>query len=113
MNVTSIHNQIDTRHLPLESLAGNTALTEQQKIAEASRQFEAVLLRQFLTEAQKPVIKSEYSDNSTAAGIYKDFINNQLADSLARSGGFGVAENFTRQLTKPAPLSTPAPTTHP
>ena len=78
--------------VPLESLAGNKALTENQKIAEASRQFEAVLLRQFLSESQKPVIQSEFTDNSTAAGIYQDFITNQLADSLSRGGGIGLAK---------------------
>jgi flagellar basal body rod protein FlgG len=38
-----------------ENLAGNTALTEQQKIAEVSRLFEAILLRQILDSTQKPM----------------------------------------------------------
>jgi Rod binding domain-containing protein len=58
-----------------------------------------VLLRQFLTESQKTVIKSEFTDDSTTSGIYQDFITNQLADSLSRGGGIGLAKSFQRQLT--------------
>jgi flagellar protein FlgJ len=102
MQIAAIQPKIDASHLPLESLAGNQSLTENQKVAEASRQFEAILVRQFLAESQKPVIQSEFTDNSTAAGIYQDFITNQLADSLSRGGGIGLAKTFERQLTHPA-----------
>jgi flagellar protein FlgJ len=84
-----------------QSLAGNASLTEKQKIAEASRQFEAILLRQILSEAQKPVITSEFTDNSTAAGIYQDFIVNQMSDSMSKSGGLGLAKVFEQQLSHP------------
>ncbi|HEX9047421.1 MAG TPA: rod-binding protein [Verrucomicrobiae bacterium] len=101
MNIPALHQKVDASHIQLESLAGNRALTENQKIAEASRQFEAILLRQFLSESQRPVIQSEIADNSAASGIYQDFITNQLADSLSRNGGIGLAATFERQLTHP------------
>jgi len=110
MNISSTQSKIDSSHVALESLAGSRQLTEDQKIAEASQQFEAILLRQFLSESQKPVIKSSFTDNSTAAGIYQDFITNQLADSLSRSGGIGLAKTFEHQLThhhSPPKLSQP------
>jgi flagellar protein FlgJ len=103
MNITPLQQPVDASHLPLESLAGSQVLTQDQKIAEASRQFEAVLLRQFLAESQKPVIQSEFTDNSSAAGIYQDMITNQLADSLSRNGGVGLAKTFERQLSRTSP----------
>jgi Rod binding domain-containing protein len=99
MNISPIQPKTDAAHIPLESLAANKDLTEDQKIGEVSKQFEAILLRQFLSESQKPVIQSEFTDNSTSAGIYQDFITNQLADSLSRSGGIGLAKTFEHQLT--------------
>jgi flagellar protein FlgJ len=99
MNIPAIQPKVDTSHIPLESLASNKALTEDQKVAEASKQFEAILLRQFLSESQKPVVQSEFTDNSTTAGIYQDFITNQLADSMSHSGGIGLAKVFEQQLT--------------
>lgn len=99
MNVAPILSASDAAKIPPEELAGNKALTEKQKIAEASRQFEAIMLRQILSESQKPVITSEFTDNSTAAGIYQDFITNTLADSISKSGTLGFAKVFEKQLT--------------
>jgi Rod binding domain-containing protein len=99
MNVSPISPTSSAATVAPEELAGNKTLTEQQKIAEASRQFEAIMLRQILSESQKPVITSEFTDNSTAAGIYQDFITNTLADSISKSGTFGFAKVFEKQLT--------------
>jgi flagellar protein FlgJ len=103
MLVPSLPKVVNAADVAPERLAGNTTLTEQQKIAEASRQFEAILLRQILDSTQKPVIPSKFADNSTAASIYRDMITNQLADSISKSGAFGLAETFEQQLSRPAP----------
>jgi flagellar protein FlgJ len=88
-----------------ERLAHNTTLTEDQKIAEASRQFEAILLRQILSATQKPVIQSKYADTSTASQIYQDLVNNQLAQTISKTGAFGLADTFEQQLTRPGAVS--------
>src|SRR5580658_943752 len=104
MNISPISTASpgDTANIPVEDLAGSKHLTEQQKIGEASRQFEAIMLRQILSEAQKPVITSEFTDNSTAAGIYQDFTTNALADSMSKAGTLGLAKVFEQQLSHPA-----------
>lgn len=91
--------------MPIEDLAGDKNLTKQQKIHEASRQFEAIMLQQILSEMQKPVIQSEFSDDSTANGIYQDYISNALSQSMSKSGSFGFAKIFEQQL---APHTTDA-----
>jgi len=103
MTIASVAAQVDASHVQLESLAKNPALSQDQKIAEASRQFEAVLLRQFLSESQKPVISSGLTDDSNEAGIYRDMVTNQLADNLSRGGGIGLAKLFERQLSPQSP----------
>ncbi|MGA2868152.1 MAG: rod-binding protein [Verrucomicrobiota bacterium] len=110
MNISPIPSQppVDTSNIPVEDLAGNKRLTEQQKIAEASRQFEAIMLRQILSESQKPVITSEFTDNSTAAGIYQDYITNTLAESMSKSGTLGLAKVFEQQLSHPSSKNTMA-----
>jgi flagellar protein FlgJ len=104
MNISAIQSKspVDASTIPVEELAGSKQVTEQQKIAEASRQFEAIMLRQILSESQKPVITSEFTDNSTAAGIYQDYITNTLADSMSKSGTLGLAKVFEQQLSHPA-----------
>jgi len=112
MNIAALQsNQVSAADIAPEALAGNQRLSERQKIAEASRLFEAMLLRQILAETQKPVIKSAFTDNSTAAGIYQDLATNQMADSLSKSGTLGFAQVFDRQLNHPEPkLSHPTQT---
>jgi flagellar protein FlgJ len=99
MNITAAHSHVDASQLPLESLAGNSNLSENEKVAEVSRQFEAVLLRQIMQDIRKPVLASTDSD-STVNGIYSDMINNQMADSISRSGGFGLARSLQQQLSR-------------
>ena len=108
MQVPTVHPLVHAPELAPEKLAHNSSLTEQQKIAEASRQFEAILLRQVLSETQKPMITSKFSDNSVSGGIYRDMVTNQLADSMSKSGGIGLAQTFERQLSHQAAAGHPA-----
>jgi Rod binding domain-containing protein len=102
MTIPLVQSPVDTSTIPVEDLAANKHLTKQQKIHEASRQFEAIMLQQILSEMQKPVITGEFTDDSTAAGIYQDYISNTLAQSISKSGGFGFAKVFEQQLSPPS-----------
>jgi Rod binding domain-containing protein len=82
----------------LESLAGNKNVSDSDKVVEVARQFEAVLLRQIFQDIRKPMLAPAEGD-ATASGIYSDMINNQMADSISRSGGFGLAKSLAAQLT--------------
>lgn len=109
MELTSLPARAAAPNVPLDRLAENKQLSETEKITEAGRQFEAVLLRQILGEAMKPVFKSECAGQSAQAGIYQDMIVNQMADNITRAGGVGLAANLSRNLTRQ--LSTaPKPT---
>ena len=99
MNVNPLQNHVTADSVPIDRLAHSSQLTQEQKIAEASRQFEALLLRQILQESQKTVIQSSFSDNSTAASIYRDLVSNQLAEDISKSGSLGLAQTLQRQLT--------------
>jgi Rod binding domain-containing protein len=98
MNVAGTHPHVEASQLPLESLARNTNVSDADKVAEVSRQFEAVLLRQIMQDIRKPVLARAEGD-ATVNGIYGDMINNQMADSISRSGGFGLAKSLASQLT--------------
>lgn len=102
MEIAPTQRKLDASEIAPEMLAGNSQLTKQEKIAEAGRQFEALLLRQILENSQKTVIKSKYGDNSTSSAIYRDQINSQMADSISKAGTFGFAKTFSQQLNRPA-----------
>ena len=98
MEIKSLNRHIAPADLPLEQLAGNSALSEEEKIAGVSRHFEAVMLRQFLTEAQKPLLNSKGGMTGAANDIYKDMIVNVLGDEISKSGNFGLAKYFQAQM---------------
>jgi len=109
MNIAAIQTP-SAADVPVEQLAHDRALSEDQKVGEVSRQFEALLLRQILQETQKTVIPSKFADNSTTASIYHDMVTNQLADSISKSGAVGLAQSLQRQLTRQLrPTSTAGP----
>jgi Rod binding domain-containing protein len=100
MQIPSIEKGIQASELPLDQLAQNPNLTEKQKVGEVSRQFEALLLRQILQDAQKTVIPSRYGADSSVNSIYHDLSTAQLADSISKSGSFGLARNLEKQLSR-------------
>lgn len=100
MTITPIQPPaVDAQDIAPENLVGNKSLTEDQKVAQASRQFEAIMLQQILAETQKPVITSEFTDNSTASGIYQDYVTQTLAESMSKAGTLGFARVFEHQLS--------------
>jgi Rod binding domain-containing protein len=101
MNVSPLNPHVVASDIAPERLAKNPKLTEQQKIAEASRQFESILLKQILESSQKTVIKSKLSNDSTASSIYHDMVTTRLADSISKSGSFGLSKTFEQQLNRP------------
>jgi Rod binding domain-containing protein len=98
MNILGTKPRIDASQIPLDSLAGNKNVSDADKVTEVSRQFEAVLVRQILQDIRKPILAKEEGDPAVN-GIYNDMINNQMAESITRSGGFGLAKSLAAQLS--------------
>ena len=100
MEISPLNREVRASELPLERLAGSKEVSQKEKIAEVSRQFEAVLLRQILSQAQKPMFKSTLmAGDGTSNAIYQDMITQQLADRISKGGTFGFAGVLEQQLT--------------
>jgi peptidoglycan hydrolase FlgJ len=113
MDVLPIQPRVNAADLPIEQLAGNPNVSQRDKVDQACKQFEAVLLRQILGEARKTVISSGEQD-STVSGIYNDMVTSQLADSISRAGTFGLAKSLESQLERQVlPPSQTGPATAP
>ncbi|MGE3309190.1 MAG: rod-binding protein [Limisphaerales bacterium] len=110
MSLTHVHPQLPATRPPSGDLTGealaeyarNPRVSQSEKVAEASRQFEAVLVRQILSAARKTVIHSGLENESAAHGIYQDMINSQLADAITGAGGLGLARSLQVQVGRPA-----------
>lgn len=82
--------------LPLEKMAGDPKISDKEKLAEVSRQFEAILVRQILSESQKTDLGGKTSSGTSE--IYKDMVNTQLAQNISQSGSVGLAGILEKQL---------------
>ena len=100
MNIEALHPRIKASDVPLNELAANKHISDQEKVAEVSRQFEAVLLRQILQETRKSSVTPSSTASAASSGIYDDMINNQLAESISRSGSFGLAKSLQGELAR-------------
>jgi peptidoglycan hydrolase FlgJ len=101
MQIASITNsQVKASDIPLEQMVGNANVSEESKLKEACRQFEAVLLRQILSEAQKPMLGGDEESSSAVNGIYKDMTTNAMADAISRSGEVGLSSMLEAQLSR-------------
>jgi Rod binding domain-containing protein len=98
MTTSPLQSGVRAEAIPLTALADNPNIRDSEKLEEASRQFEAVLLRQILQQARKPVFPSSLTSDSATHGIYQDMVNTQLADSISRSGTFGLGDSLQTQL---------------
>jgi len=100
MNIPPLSRSVQASQLPLELLAHNKQLSEKQKVAELSRQFEAVLVRQILREAQKTIIPSSWNEDSYARDVYQDLITVELARAISASGSLGLGRALEQELTQ-------------
>ena len=91
---------MSANHLRVEQLAQNDKLSESEKVAEIGRQFEAILLRQYLGDAMKPMLSGGVMNgmNTAQKGMYQDMMVNTLADQISSSGQFGLSRMFQMQL---------------
>ncbi len=97
--ITPLSNSAaNAAHLTPEQIADSPVLTERDKLSEMSRQFEAVLLRQILTEAHKPVFKSSMSLGSAASSVHQDLLISEMAKQMTQGPGTGLATQLTRDL---------------
>ena len=100
MNILPLQPHIKAADVPLNELAVSKNISDKDKVAEVSRQFEAVLLRQILQETRKSSVTPSSSADAATSGIYDDMINNQLADSISRSGSFGLGKSLQGELAR-------------
>lgn len=87
-------------------LAGGPAAAAESagaaELRQASQQFEAVLIRQYLNEALKPLLNDTMGSGVTGSDMYQYMITDKLADELANQNTFGVASLLQMQLTAPS-----------
>jgi Rod binding domain-containing protein len=79
-------------------------LPKSEQMARAAGQFEGLLVRQFLNESMKPLVKGGCLDGEEMPGgdIYQSLMVNTLADGIEAGGGLGLSNVIRLQLQGPS-----------
>ena len=86
-------------HMDLARIASNTKLSKSEKLLVAARHFEAMLARQILRDAYKPILGDGVGmSGGVSSEIYRDMSVKQLGDAIGKSGAFGIASALHSQL---------------
>jgi Rod binding domain-containing protein len=97
MDVSSLSAVASTGQLPgSASLRGLQNKSPEAQRAAVAGQFEAILLRQFLSKSVGSMMGGE--DNAQGS-IYGYLLTDTLAQSMASGGGLGMAKMIEQQLT--------------
>ena len=94
MDVAAISSQLSPPGLDKIDTTGNTK--DPEKIVKVSKQFESILLRQFLNESMKPLLQ-----DGPSGQVYGYFLTDSLANEISEGGGFGLAHVIQTQLSHP------------
>lgn len=72
--------------------------TEEGKAAEVSRQFEAIILRNFLKDSLKPVFNTYLNQENSTNSIYRYHLVDSLAESMSQREALGISSMLQMQL---------------
>lgn len=105
MNISPLQRHLKSDGLPLDKVVSNPNMPETEKVNAASKAFEAILVKQIIQNAQKPMFASKLVPQSSANGIYQDMVAEQLANSISQSGALGLGRSINQQLQHALPSS--------
>lgn len=89
-----------TAPMSLDKMSHNSRAPEKEKVAEASRQFESMMIRQILNSAHLTFSATGKKTANSSESIYQDMITSSLADKMTASGGFGLATTLQAQMDR-------------
>ena len=100
MEISSINAR--AMMVPMDLAQNQTSSSSKASdVKKVSQQFEAILMRQFLSKSVSSMMDSE---NSPSGDVYGYFLTDVLSQKLAEGGGLGVGKVLERQLS-PAGMS--------
>ncbi len=73
---------------------------QKQKLAEATKQFEAVLIRQMLSSLERTTQLSGSKTTLGGQSAYSSMMGDALSDAIAQAGGLGLAPTLDGMLAE-------------
>ncbi len=78
---------------------GDETPGEDKELLNAARQFEAMFIQEMLKGMRATVPESDFLHGGFAEDVYEGMLDQEYADQMAETGGFGLADKIYDQLT--------------
>lgn len=81
-----------------DDLQSSISQNKVNEIEQKAKEFEAVFINQMLKIMFEDVKPNEIFGGGKTEEVFQSFILEEYSESIAESGGIGIAENITKQL---------------
>ena len=98
MNDLSLKITNEQKHIPFTPSAKNLSLSEKQKLAQVSKQFES-LLTSMMLKSMNQTSGGMFGENNFGGDIFDTIFQSEIADQISNGTGLGVAEQIYKRLT--------------
>ena len=79
---------------------GNKINIKRQKLKEACKEFEAIFIEYMLQSMRKSIPKATLFKRENAEKIYTSMFDQKVAEKIAKTEGFGIADMLYKELSK-------------
>lgn len=99
INIGAIESLSNTRVNSAAALVNSSSHLDGERLLKASRDFEAIFIKQMLDGMRNTIQKSGFVDGGFAEQIYEDMLFQEYANKMAATKSFGIAEMLYNQLS--------------
>jgi flagellar protein FlgJ len=85
------------------AVRGGVSPAEAEKVRKAARDFEALMLGQMLRSMRQASLPGSSPLTGQGQRLYQEVMDDEVARTLAKSGGLGLADMIARDLVRRAP----------
>lgn len=87
------------KHIQVTSDSRNFSVSEKQRLAEVSKQFESLLTSMMLKSMNQTTGNGMFGENSFGGDFFDSIFQFEIANQMSKGTGLGVAEQIYRRLT--------------
>jgi Rod binding domain-containing protein len=98
MNELSLKITNEQKHIPFTPVAKNLSVSEKQKMADVSKQFES-LLTSMMLKSMNQTTGGMFGEDSFGGDFFDSIFQYEIADKISQGTGLGVADEIYKRLT--------------
>ncbi len=99
MNDLSLKITNEQKHIPFTPEAKNLSVSEKQRMAEVSKQFESLLTSMMLKSMNQTTSGGMFGESNFGGDFFDSIFQFEIADKISNGTGLGVADQIYKRLT--------------